>query len=174
MFTAVSILGLVLAVVAGFDRRTHPLLMVIALVWMGTAYADTFIPDRVTALAARIPIDFFGGLMSLMLVRHGYDLSHRWAKIVPVAYTLLLLCHATYWLAYYNGVSLWAVFAHSLNALFILQLAALAVPGGGKLIDRASSLRMGLRRSYVRAMARMRPDDLARSRSVTEEDRAKR
>lgn len=160
MLQAVWTVGVVLAVIAATDRRARPMLALIALVLVQTALCDAMIGDRLTEVAMRAPIDLSAGLLSLNLVRR-----ERWSMAIPAIFSVCLLVHAAFWLSYYNGVDVWYDYAHTLNVLFLLQLACLAWPGGGQLIGRASAY-MGLWRSSRGAMACRGVGGVVRGRSI--------
>lgn len=133
----VTLTGLVLVAIALCDRRARWLVGVVCLVWMLTAYADGFSPDRYAAIASRVPADLMGALMSVGVIA----LSRRyevWALSVPVFFMAMLAAHFAYWFAYAHGVSLWPIYANGLNALFLLQLAFLAGPGGTRIANYIS------------------------------------
>ena len=131
MLQAVWTVGIVLAVIAATDRRARPMLALIALVLVQTALCEQMVSDRLTEVAMRIPVDLAGGLLSLNLIRR-----ERWSLMIPAMFCAFLFCHAAFWLARFNGVDIWGIYPHALNALFLLQLASLAWPGGGRLIGR--------------------------------------
>lgn len=163
MLQAVWTVGIVLAVIAATDRRARPMLALIALVLVQTALCDAMIGDRLTEVAMRAPIDLSAGLLSLNLVRR-----ERWSMAIPAIFCVCLLVHAAFWLSYYNGVDVWYRYAHTLNVLFLLQLACLAWPGGGQLIGRASAY-MGLWRSSRGAMACRDSGGMVRGWSIARE-----
>lgn len=119
-----TILGLVLAALALCERRVWPFVAIVSAVWLCTEVTE-YLPDRITGLQLRVPIDFAGGAISLF-----YIVRHRVGQWVTALFALMLMNHATYWLAYANGVNVWVEYAHMLNALWLIQLAVLAVPGG--------------------------------------------
>lgn len=133
MFEAVSIAGLCLLALGLADTRARPMALILALAWLETALFDIMTTVDM-AIAMRPLIDFCAGIMALGVVTRD-----RWSITVPAVFSVMMLCHAGYWIAWHNGVDLWYAYPHALNALWLLQLAAVAWPAGGEIVQRASS-----------------------------------
>lgn len=129
MIEFVWTLTIVLGCIAALDRRAWPMLSVIALGVFQMLLSEIVLEDILHEVAMKAPIDFVAGLLALAVVR-----KERWSLAVPALFAVTLLLHATYWLAYWNGVDLWLWYAHSLNLTFIAQMLAVATPGGGQLV----------------------------------------
>lgn len=140
MLQAVWTVGLVLSAIAVMDRRAWPSLALLALVLVQTAISDFMVRDILARLTLRPVIDLAAGLLSVGLVTR-----ERWTAIMPAAFSLMLLSHATFWFARSIGFDLWLPFVHSQNALLIAQLMALCVPSGGKVVGVARDLLSNLR-----------------------------
>jgi hypothetical protein len=140
MLDFVSIFGLILAAIAFCDRRAWPLLVVMALSWMETGIASVLTRDVLMQLGFRIPIDMSCGFLALLF---SAGRREKWALAFVSLFPVLLLLHGLYWLSRYNGLNFWLFYAHSLNGVFLIQLACLAFPGGTRLV--------GVIRSWVGA-----------------------
>lgn len=128
MIEAVSIAGLCLLALGLADTRARLMALILALAWLETALFDIMTTVDM-AIAMRPLIDFCAGIMAL-----GVMTRDRWSITVPAVFSVMLLCHAGYWMAWHNGVDLWYVYPHALTALWLLQCAAVAWPAGGQLI----------------------------------------
>lgn len=142
MLQAVSIAGIVLMLIGMVDPRARALVALIALVWLETAISSSLLTgDHLWAArwGMRVPIDIVAGFMALTMTlkcemkNEGPPL---WMLAVPACFILMLMAHAAFWMARFNGIDLWGIYPHALNVLFLLQLACLAWPGGGQLIGR--------------------------------------
>lgn len=133
MLETVSIAGIVLGAFAFMDPRARQMTALIALVWLETVLCD-FMLEPTASVAMKLPIDLVGGLMATMLITR-----ERWTALVPALFVVMLLSHAAFWLAYFNGLDLWYAYVNALNALFLAQMVAVAWPNGGRMIERFSS-----------------------------------
>lgn len=133
MIEAVSIAGLCLLALGLADTRARLMALILALAWLETALFDLMATVDM-AIAMRPLIDFCAGVMALGVVT-----KDRWSITVPAVFAVMLLCHGAYWMAWRNGVDLWYAYPHALNALWLLQLAAVAWPSGGKLVGLVGS-----------------------------------
>lgn len=140
MVEVVWTITLVLAVIAALDRRAWPSLALLVLVIVQTTISEAMLQDRLSELAMLMPIDLVAGLMSLALVDR-----NRWTKIMPATFALMMLCHAAFWLARFNGIDLWLPYVHAQNAILVAQLMGLAYPGGGRLVGHVRSWLGGIR-----------------------------
>lgn len=142
MLEAVSTAGIVLGALALMDPRARSMTALIALVWLETALVDLML-EPTASVAMKMPIDFVGGLMATMLITR-----ERWTVMVPALFVVMLLSHATFWLAYFNGLDLWYAYVNALNVLFLAQMVAVAWPIGGRLIERSCSWISDLRQRW--------------------------
>ena len=150
MFIVVSIIGFVLLAMGLADKRARHMALLLALLWFETAVID-FGTTVDVAIALRPVVDFVGGIMALAMITR-----ERWSLMVPALFAVMLLSHAAYWIAWHNGVDLWYVYPHALNALWLCQLAAVAWPSGSRVIGLASAYTRS-RLSSRRTMAVRRP-----------------
>lgn len=120
--------GAVLAVVALCDRRLWPYLAVIGAVWLATSALEQA-PDRLAGIWLRLPVDS-AALAVCLLFRN----RSRAGWIITALYGCAILNHAAYWLCYVSGVNLWTFYAHSINALWLLQLMVAGASGGQALV----------------------------------------
>jgi hypothetical protein len=134
MLQAVWTVGIVLAAIAAMDRRAWPSLALLALVFVQAAISNVMLRDVLSQLAMRPAIDLAAGVLSLGLVTR-----ERWTLIMPAMFALMMLGHAAFWMARGNEIDLWLPYAHSQNALLIVQLIGLAWPSGGRLVGRVGS-----------------------------------
>ena len=150
MLQAVSIAGIVLMLIGMADPRARALVALIALVWLETAISSSLLAgDHLWAArwGMRVPIDIVAGFMALQMTLKCETKDEGpplWMLGAVSCFSLMLLAHGAFWMARFNGVDLWAIYPHTLNVLFLLQLACLAWPGGGLLIGRAVSRVRGL------------------------------
>ena len=149
MFEAASILGPCLLAFGLMDTRARPMTLLLVIVWIETALFDTMVSVDMAVMMKPL-IDFVGGIMALGIVTR-----ERWSVMVPALFSVMLLGHAAYWIAWHNGLNLWYIYAHALTALWLLQCAAVAWPSGGRVIGIASSY-MGVRLSARRACGHAR------------------
>lgn len=164
MIYAVWFASIVLALTALADKRARPLLLVMAVIAMLGIARDLTIHDRALALAMKVPFDLWGGFMACQVITHR---SKRWELAVPALFSLTMIAHAAYWLAYFNGVSIWGIYAHTLNALFLTQLFALCWPSGGKLIGSFASWARGVVAGQRRALGAF--DEAARAEAASDD-----
>lgn len=133
MLLIASIAGIVCLLIGMSDRRARPMAVLLALVWLETILIDT-LAASVVAVALKVPVDLSAGILALGVVR-----KECWSLMVPALFSVILLCHAAFWLCGLNGVSIWEPYAYALTGLFLLQTASVAWPGGGHLIGRAGA-----------------------------------
>lgn len=174
MLQAVSIAGIVLMLIGMVDPRARALVALIALVWLETAISSSLLAgDHLWSArwGMRVPIDIVAGFMALQMTLKCETKDEGpplWMLAVPACFILMLMAHAAFWMARFNGVDLWAIYPHTLNVLFLLQLACLAWPGGGQLIGRASAY-MGLWRSSRGSVACRDSGSMGRGWAVSRE-----
>lgn len=130
----------VLAGVALCDARSRPVLFVLVLNW-----AASYATMPIAGHAVIIPIDIVCGLLAALMYQSE---PTRRGAIVLALYPVMLLCHAAYWLLYFNGVWVGDAYYAAVLGLFALQLAVLCGPGA-----RGYARRFG---SWVRGHGSMR------------------
>lgn len=146
MLTVVSIAGAAFLALGLWDKRARPMALLLAFVWLEATLID-FVASVDVAVALKPVVDFVGGVMALSVITR-----ERWSLMVPALFSVMLLGHAAYWIAWHNGLNLWYIYAHALTALWLLQCAAVAWPSGGRVIGVASAY-LGARLSSRGAMA---------------------
>lgn len=146
MIMAVWALCCVLGALAYLEPRSRLLLALMALVAAQTAYVDLIGTDRLTQLAARLPIDFAAGWLACSGLQRP---EHKW---VAAGFIVSCVLHATFWLARSMGIDLWLWYAHALNFVFLAQLFVLAHPGGTRLAGELAC-RLGMARAWMRGLS---------------------
>lgn len=133
VIVVLQIIGLCLAVLACFDRRAWPAVLLVLTLWMGTQIAEG-VDDRIVSLGLRVPIDLIGVIGAMFLARQ---------RVLFALFVLMLLNHATYWFAYSIKVNLWWFYPHALNGLWLAQMIVVAQPGGKNLVGACASTLRG-------------------------------
>lgn len=136
MIEFVWLVSAVLALAALSDRRAWSLLSVVAFVAVMGVIRDASISDRMIQVAMKIPFDAFGCWLAIHAIT---SKSKAWEFVVPASFCAALVAHSAYWLSYFNGLDIWYIYAHTLNALWLGCLASLCWPAGGRLIGIATS-----------------------------------
>lgn len=146
MLTVVSIAGAAFLALGLWNRRARPMALLLAFVWLEATLIDLVASVEV-AVALKPVVDLVGGVMALAIITR-----ERWSLMVPALFSVMLLGHAAYWIAWHNSLNLWYIYAHALTALWLLQCAAVAWPSRGRVIGIASAY-LGARLSFGSAMA---------------------
>lgn len=146
MLELVSIVGLALAAVASCSRRTWPFLALVGAVWGLQLVADLSF-SILQALAWRTAIDVLAAALCARMATS--DLG----RVVTGFFVLMLVNHAAFWLSRHLLINdFWLFYSHSGNALWLGQLAVLAVPGGAVFVGRFDSLRDGFGWGHKRSV----------------------
>lgn len=135
MIQAVWLLTFALGAIALLEPRSRPLAALMALVGIQTALADQMDITRLAQLLSRAGVDLVCGLFAVLLATR-----ERWSLAVPVLFGVTLVAHGAFWMSRAMGVDLWLWYAYSLNVLWLMQMMAVAYPGGERLAGELASV----------------------------------
>lgn len=124
MFGLINLVGLILAALALFERRAWPFLCLLLAVWWTTMLSEGH-EDRLQGLSYRVGIDIIAGILCFLLIHRD-----RFGTGVFAVFVLMCLNHAMFWLSYANELNLWSYYSWGINALWLVQMGLLALPGG--------------------------------------------
>lgn len=145
MLQAVSFAGIVFMLIGMMDPRARPFVALIALAWLETAISSALLTGDDLWDARwmmRVPIDLTAGGMAVWMTRSCEAKGVQapfWMACVPSFFIVMLLTHGLFWWPAWNGKQFFDIYAHTLNVLWLLQLAVLATPGGGNLVGIAGA-----------------------------------